>query len=160
MELLLIISFARNSLIILRQQCKMEELTSPYYDAPHIPLNYRLLRYADVLLMYAEALNELNKTNEALPYINQIRQRAQVSSLMGLSQSQLRLAIEKERQLELCFEGHRWFDLKRTDRLLDVINEDFKNLGLTFSAKEYGLLLPIPQNQRDIDPNLTQNPGY
>lgn len=79
---------------------------------------------------------------------------------MGLSQSQLRLAIEKERQLELCFEGHRWFDLKRTDRLLDVINEDFKNLGLTFSAKEYGLLLPIPQNQRDIDPNLTQNPGY
>ena len=105
-------------------------------------------------------MKELNKTNEALPYINQIRQRAQVSSLMGLSQSQLRLAIEKERQLELCFEGHRWFDLKRTDRLLDVINEDFKNLGLTFSAKEYGLLLPIPQNQRDIDPNLTQNPGY
>lgn len=123
-------------------------------------VNFTLLRYADVLLMYAEALNELNKTNEALPYINQIRQRAQVSSLMGLSQSQLRLAIEKERQLELCFEGHRWFDLKRTDRLLDVINEDFKNLGLTFSAKEYGLLLPIPQNQRDIDPNLTQNPGY
>lgn len=123
-------------------------------------VNFTLLRYADVLLMYAEVLNELNKTDEALSYINQVRKRAQVANLEGLSQGQLRLAIEKERQLELCFEGHRWFDLKRTGRLLEVINEDFENLGLAFSVEEYELLLPIPQGQIDTDPNLKQNSGY
>ena len=123
-------------------------------------VNFTLLRYADVLLMYAEVLNELGQTNEALPYINQVRQRAHIADLSGLSQTDLRLAIEKERQLELCFEGHRWFDLKRTGRTMDVINEDFRNLGLSFSVEEYELLLPIPQGQIDIDPNLEQNPGY
>lgn len=123
-------------------------------------VNFTLFRYADVLLMYAEALNELGKTNEALSYINQVRQRAGIMNLEGLSQIELRLSIEKERQLELCFEGHRWFDLKRTNRLLEVVNEDFKKRGLAYSMEEYELLLPIPQSQRDIDPNLTQNPGY
>ena len=61
---------------------------------------------------------------------------------------------------EFVMEGHRWFDLKRTGRLLEVINEDFENLGLAFSVEEYELLLPIPQGQIDTDPNLKQNSGY
>ena len=110
--------------------------------------------------MYAEALNELGKTSEALPYINQVRLRAGIGDLSGLSQTALRTALEKERQCELCFEGHRWFDLMRTGRTLEVLNEDFKNRGLAFSVEEYELLLPIPQGQIDIDPDLEQNPGY
>ena len=123
-------------------------------------VNFTLLRYADVLLMYAEALNELGKASEALLYINQVRQRAGIGDLHGLSQTALRTALEKERQCELCFEGHRWFDLMRTGRTLEVLNEDFKNRGLAFSVEEYELLLPIPQGQIDIDPDLEQNPGY
>lgn len=123
-------------------------------------VNFTLFRYADVLLMYAEALNESGKTNEALPYINQVRQRAGVEDLAGLSQDGLRSALERERQWEFCFEGHRWFDLMRTGRTLEVLNEDFKNRGLAFTVEAYKLFLPIPQGQIDIDPDLKQNPGY
>jgi hypothetical protein len=116
--------------------------------------NWIVLRYADVLLMYAEALNELGRTVEALPFLNQVRARAGLAPLEGLDQGQLRLALEQERRVELAFEGHRWFDLLRTGRAIEVMNSK----GFPITSRD--LLYPIPQSQIDINPELKQNDGY
>jgi hypothetical protein len=116
--------------------------------------------------MYAECLNETGSTEAAIPYINQVRIRANVTSLGGLTQSDLRLAIEKERRLEFCFEGQRFFDLVRTDRLITVMNTYFSkyNLlaqGVLIQIKDYQKIFPVPQAQIDINPDkIKQNPGY
>jgi len=74
----------------------------------------------------------------------------------------MRLAIEKERRLELAFEGHRWYDLKRTGRAIEVINNakgvDGVNLGYTLDVNKQ--LWPIPQAEIDKNTKLVQNPGY
>jgi tetratricopeptide (TPR) repeat protein len=116
--------------------------------------NWIVLRYADVLLMYAEALNELGTTPEALPYLNQVRTRAGLAAKTGLSQAQLRMALEQERRVELAFEGHRWFDLLRTGRAIEVMNSK----GFNLSQRD--LVFPLPQSQIDVNPQLAQNPGY
>jgi hypothetical protein len=77
-----------------------------------------------------------------------------------LDKAGFRLAIEQERRVELAFEAQRWFDLLRTGRLQTVINNFYQSNGKSFSIADHELLLPIPQSQIDIDPNLTQNPGY
>ncbi len=123
-------------------------------------INFTALRYADVLLMYAEALNETNGTAEALTYLNMVRQRAGLAPLSGLSKADFSLALEKERRLEFLLEGHRWFDLVRTGRLQTVMNTYFQQNGLKFSVAPHELLLPIPLREIDINPNLGQNPGY
>jgi len=121
-----------------------------------------VIRYADVLLMYAEALNELNgPTTDAFAAINQIRARARnggataaPKDLAGLTKEQFRDAVLQERSWELCFEGHRRWDLLRTGKYLDVI----RKAGI--QAEEKHLLYPIPQNEIDVNPALVQNPGY
>ncbi|MCW4467590.1 RagB/SusD family nutrient uptake outer membrane protein [Flavobacterium sp. MFBS3-15] len=123
------------------------------------PLNFPVLRYADVLLMRAEALNELGQTAAAEAPLNEVRHRAGLDDIQsGLSQSAFRDAVLKERRLELAFEGQRWFDLIRVNNGqygLDFLH----SIGKT-NADEHHLLLPIPQIERDRNPNLTQNPGY
>ncbi len=129
-------------------------------------VDYPVLRYADILLMYAECLNETGSTAIAIPYVNQVRTRANVISLGSLTQSDLRVAIEKERRLEFCFEGQRFFDLARTGRLLTVMNAYFVkyNLlaqGVLIQIKDYQKIFPVPQAQIDINPDkIKQNPGY
>jgi tetratricopeptide (TPR) repeat protein len=123
-------------------------------------INFTALRYADDLLMYAETLNETGKTTEALTYLNLIRTRAGLAALSGLSKSDFSLALEKERRVEFLLEGHRWFDLVRTGRLKIIMNKHFADKKLKFTVEDYELLMPIPQKERDIDPNLKQNPGY
>lgn len=123
-------------------------------------VNFTLLRYADILLMYAEALNEQGQTAQAYEYINPIRTRAGLKGLSGLSQADFRLAIEKERRVELAFEGHRWFDLIRTGRAQQVLNADYAARGLSFTVEDHELLLPLPQGELDINPDLGQNKGY
>ncbi|KAA0992858.1 RagB/SusD family nutrient uptake outer membrane protein [Dyadobacter aurulentus] len=123
-------------------------------------INFTALRYADVLLMYSEALNETNATVEALTYINMVRSRAGVPALAGLSKANLALALEKERQVELFLEGHRWFDLVRTGRLQTVMNKYFQDAGLSFTVADHETLMPIPLREIDINPNLGQNSGY
>jgi len=123
-------------------------------------INFTSLRYADILLMYAEALNETGKTTEAHTYLNMIRSRAGLSSLSGLAKVDIMLQLEKERQLEFLCEGQRWFDLVRTGRAKTVINNYFSDRGLKFSVTDNELLMPIPQAEIDINPNLTQNTGY
>lgn len=124
-------------------------------------VTFFVLRYADVLLMYAEALNESNHTGDAFPYINLVRERAGLSDLSGLSQDDLRLALEKERRVEFLDEGHRWFDLLRTGRLQTVMNGYYTALNQTFRVEDFELIFPIPQNEIDLNPKvIKQNDGY
>lgn len=119
------------------------------------PANWKVLRYANVLLMYAEALNENGKTSESLTYLNQVRTRAGVANYSGLSQSITRDKIYLERRLEFNLEGQRWFDLVRTGRALSVMAK----LGM----KDYMTVFPVPRTQIQIvnDPTIfSQNPGY
>lgn len=117
-------------------------------------VDFPVLRYADVLLMYAEALNEGGKVAEALPFLNQIRRRAGLTDRTGLSQNELRLALEQERRVELAFENHRWFDLVRTDRFLPVLT------GKGLKPQPFHRFYPIPQRELDLNRGLTQNTGY
>lgn len=121
--------------------------------------NFTVLRYADVLLMYAEALNELGSA-DATAHLNMVRQRAKLPALQVSGQEALREAIAQERRVELLFEAQRWFDLKRTGKAQDVINAYYTQKGLRFSVEDYELLMPIPRREIEINPNLQQNPGY
>ena len=123
-------------------------------------INFTSLRYADVLLMYAEALNETGASNEAHVYLNLVRSRAGLEGLSSLSQQEFRLAMEQERRSEFFLEGHRWFDLVRTGRVQTVLNQHFQDRGLNFSVADHELIMPIPLREIDIDPNLEQNPVY
>jgi starch-binding outer membrane protein, SusD/RagB family len=128
----------------------------------HSGNNYRYVRYADVLLLYAEALNALGQTTKAYQYVDQVRQRAGLATLTsampGLSQQQFLDQIKHERITELTGEGHRWEDLARWGDLspkLAVRDKGFANFKV--GRDEF---LPIPQFDLDINPNLRQNPGY
>jgi starch-binding outer membrane protein, SusD/RagB family len=121
--------------------------------------NYPLMRYAEVVLTFAEAYNEVNAPvngNPAYVAVNSIRRRAGLPDLQDLTQAQLRNAILQERRLELAFEGHRWFDLVRTGRLVSTLSAK----GTT-NIKDHHVLFPIPGFHIGINPNLApQNPGY
>lgn len=129
-------------------------------DVSDMDINFTALRYADVLLMYAEALNQTGKTTEAHTYINMVRGRAGLASLSNLTKDDFTLALEKERRVEFLYEGQRWFDLVRTGRAKTVLNKYFTDNKLSYSVEDYELLMPIPQRELDIDSKLKQNPGY
>ncbi len=117
--------------------------------------NWKVIRYADVLLMLAEAMNENAKTSEGLTYINMVRTRAGLTAYMGLTQADAREKIYLERRFELFLEGQRWFDLVRTGRALNTM----QSLGM----KPHMTVFPIPLTQIQIMNNKTifaQNPGY
>ncbi|SEW46408.1 Starch-binding associating with outer membrane [Chitinophaga sp. YR573] len=120
--------------------------------------NFPIIRYADVLLMYAEALNEQAAGNvNAYDAVNSIRKRAGLEDFpVTLSQDQFRDSVLLERRLELAFEGHRWYDLVRTKRLISAMQA--QNSSITVAERNY--LYPIPQTERDVNKNLTQNPLY
>ena len=111
---------------------------------------------ADVILLLAEAENQLGNTAAATTALNQIRNRVNLSNITANTQNDLQTAIENERRLELAFEGHRWFDLKRSGKAVEIMNA----LGKNYNVAAHQLLLPIPQSELDRNPNLTQNIGY
>lgn len=126
------------------------------------PGNIRLLRYADVVLIAAEALNENGKTAEALKNLNLVRKRARGSSPTLLpdvtltDKVKIREAIWHERRVELGLEQQRWFDLLRTGQAETAMKKNGKNF-----IKNKHELLPIPQTEIDLSAGtLTQNPGY
>ena len=146
--------------------------------------NTTVIRYAEVLLIKAEAENELNgPTAAAYDAINQVRRRAYWSpynnvqntpsdgsdlELSGLSQNEFREKLREERRLEFVLEGHRWFDLKRWHILVKYVkahtpsNDEVTGTKTTkaqnVSKKNY--YLPLPQDQIILNPNLEQNWGY
>jgi hypothetical protein len=126
------------------------------------PQNYIFIRLADIILLKAEALNETGDLGGAESLVNQIRTRVYLPDVVATSQDAMRLAIEKERRLELAFEGHRWYDLKRTGRAIFVINNTMGPQGTPFgyNLTQNRLLWPIPQAELDKNTKLVQNPGY
>jgi hypothetical protein len=126
------------------------------------PQNYIFIRLADILLLKAEALNETGDVGGAAVLVNQVRARVGLAPTPASNQADMRLAIEKERRLELAFEGHRWYDLKRTGRAITVTNATIGPTGGLFgySIGINQLLWPVPQSEIDKNPQLTQNPGY
>src|SRR5690606_10283738 len=122
------------------------------------PMNFPVLRYADVLLMRAEALNELGRTAEALIPLNQVRDRANLDGLpSGLGKEEFRKAVLKERRLELAFEGQRLSYLMRGEG--GQYGLDFLHGSGDRTGAEKRLLYPIPQIETDRNPHLPQNPG-
>ena len=84
-----------------------------------------IYRFADVLLMYAECLNETGTPESASNYLNQVRTRAGLANTTATTREEMDIAIENERMLELCFEGHRWYDLVRKGRITEVMEKHF-----------------------------------
>jgi len=135
-------------------------------------VNMHVLRYADALLMYAEALNELGQPQQAMHYLNRVRYRAfkiDNENYSGLNQNSIREAVWNERRLELALEGHRWFDLVRTNRLVERMRQhgaiesqlaESDKDEITQNIKEHMVLMPIPQYEINLNPKLDQNPGY
>lgn len=122
--------------------------------------NRRLIRFSDVLLMAAEALNENNKPDQALLLLNRVRERARegndliLPDITTTNKDQLRDLIIEERRMELALEGHRFWDLVRTGKAPQVLGPR----GFVQGKHE---LLPIPQNEIDISQGtLTQNPNW
>ncbi|HEY4205989.1 MAG TPA: RagB/SusD family nutrient uptake outer membrane protein, partial [Puia sp.] len=142
--------------------------------------DYPVLRYADILLMYAECLNEGGGPAAALPYINKVRERAYGGSSTSdlqmtdaattatyvADQAAMRDRIMDERRMEFAFEGLRFFDLVRTNRLASVMNAYFikYNLrlnGTVISVGDNNKLFPVPLAQINLNPGkITQNLGY
>jgi starch-binding outer membrane protein, SusD/RagB family len=128
------------------------------------PINFRALRYADVLLLYAEALNNLNRTGDAYQYVDRVRQRSGLAALpRTLTQTQFQQQIEHERITELTGESVRWNDLARWGyfddaaklAILRARDPEFNNFVIGRNK-----FMPIPQSELDINPNLKQNPGW
>ena len=119
-----------------------------------------VIRYADVLLKYAEALNESGSTEDAIPHLNAVRNRAGLANTTATSQGDVRAAIEMERRYEFIGEGHRWFDLKRYGTAVKTMNDWFAANAKNVIIDETKLILPVPQSQIDTDPAITQNAGY
>ena len=134
--------------------------------------NTYVLRYAETLLTAAEANNELTGPSAALSTLNQVRQRAGLAALTAASsqaatKQTMRAEIDRQRRLELAFEGERWWDLTRYARhtiadptathpvtALTIIQQ------MTGAANQNYLIFPIPQGELNTNPLITQNPGY
>lgn len=129
-------------------------------------INERIMRYADVLLMYAECLNETGGTNEAYDYIQLVRNRVGLPNLRtskpNLSQTQMREQIAHERFLEFPLEGHRFDDIRRWGWLQDATKLAWlKSRDAEFETYKVGReYFPIPQTEFDNNPGMTQNEGY
>lgn len=127
-----------------------------------VPIGYKVIRYADVLLMYAEALNEQGQPAAAAPYVNQVRARVNLMPISAsLPQAQMRAAIMKERLLEFGYEQQRWLDLGRQGWLRDSVavltahDSDFQ-----FFKPGVSVVVPVPQDEIGNNKNIRQNPGY
>jgi len=130
--------------------------------------NDYILRLADIILMKAEALNELGQLDAAAAEVNSIRERVDLPELTADDMQNgeaLRRAILKERRLELAQEANRWDDLVRYDLMVQIMNNvddvDLRNnQPVDYNVSETDALLPIPQNEINRNPQLEQNPGY
>ncbi|MDR2466253.1 MAG: RagB/SusD family nutrient uptake outer membrane protein [Prevotellaceae bacterium] len=147
-----------------------------YYPASEYAFMYKCrsayssiikLRYADILMLKAEALIHKGSFAAAAAIINQTRRRAGLNDLPASASASKEAILDaylKERRLELAFEGERWFDLVRLDKVEEVMNavyaKDPGRPAQKYPFNTYSCKLPIPQDIIDQNPNLVQNPGY
>jgi hypothetical protein len=139
-----------------------QNITPPYGYSSYSQQDWVILRYADVLLMLAEAENEINgPTNMAYNAINAIRERGKTSELPeGLTKDQMRERIRHERRIELAFEGGRYFDLKRWKIAKQVLNNTHDGV-VTYHFEDKHNFWPLPQAEIDKSNGiLVQNPDY
>ncbi|OWW27044.1 RagB/SusD family nutrient uptake outer membrane protein [Zobellia sp. OII3] len=168
-----------NSLLDQPQNTGLEPIFSRKYSGLELPVgatgflgddygpNWRIIRYSDVLLMLAEAINEQNRPSEAEPFLNQVRTRAQITPVSGLNQENMRQAIIDERVMELTGEGHRFFDLVRWNLAETYLGTNSAHegphpksiAGGAFQSGKHELIF-IPQSELQSNPNLVQNQGY
>ncbi|GAA4306953.1 RagB/SusD family nutrient uptake outer membrane protein [Compostibacter hankyongensis] len=148
-----------------KYQRDYQRTNEDYYSG----VNFRVIRFADILLCYAEVLNELGQTQAAYAYVDRVRERANLKTLeaahpeIGVSKDLFRERLKTERELELCGESVRWADLKRWGDLdsKEAVNKvaardpDFKNFVVGKNIR-----LPLPQIEVENNTNLKQNPGY
>ena len=129
-------------------------------------INERIMRYSDILLMYAECLNEANQTAAAYPYIQKVRARVSLPDLTivnpNMSQAQMRDQLAHERLLEFCLEGHRFDDIRRWGWLsnptkLTLLKANDPEINTYLPGREY---FPIPQSEIDNNPGYKQNVSY
>jgi starch-binding outer membrane protein, SusD/RagB family len=151
------------------------------YQHPHAIFretdqNWVVYRYAEVLLMLAEVLNEQGKAGDALPYLNQVRQRAGLQQITTANPAELRDMILREQRIELAFENKRWATLVRKGLAVNVMNSYGARVKdqpqryyyapgnapfpASFNITEDKLVYPIPLREILVNPNLDQNPGY
>ncbi|MEN7547983.1 RagB/SusD family nutrient uptake outer membrane protein [Rapidithrix thailandica] len=154
-----------------------EDLNHPYFFKKFVSdydenfysgIDIPLMRFADVLLMYAEALNENGKTTEALTQVNRVRTRSNAAELSSMNQDELRTQIRHhERPVELAMEmGIRWYDLYRwgrgntaTESIKTILTNHDKPFAENFEENKH-YLYPIPLQEININPNLEQNPNW
>ena len=151
--------------------------TTKYGAAGNADNDWIFIRYAEVLLIYAEAQNEAVGADASVhTAINQVRTRAGQPSLAGLSQVAMRDAIRNERRVELSFEEHRFFDIRRWKLGLTYFKDPIRKVQIERTSggvliysypkwedrdyKEFQNLLPIPQSEMDKNGKLVPNPGY
>lgn len=137
----------------------------PFLEDGRANEDWPVYRYSYVLLMLAEAMNE--QGGDPYPYINQVRTRAKLPPLAGLNQMELKEAIAHEQRVEVAFENHRWFQLLRSGKAVEVMNqhgiEEKKRLSrlsnASYNLQEYMLLYPIPERETRLN-GFEQNPGW
>lgn len=151
--------------------------TTKWGAAGNADNDWIFIRYAEVLLNFAEAQNEASGPNtDVYGAINQVRARAGQPAISGLSQAEMRDRIRNERRVELTFEEHRFFDVRRwklgsvyfkeAARKVQIIKNPDNSLTYSYPKwedrdyKEFQNVMPIPQNEMDKNPKLIQNPGY
>jgi hypothetical protein len=146
----------------------------PYWGTAHYPFvtkfndpssgtnDFYMIRLADILLLKAEALVALNDIPGAMDLVKQVRARVNLGPKTAADATTANQVIATERRLELAFEGHRWYDLLRTGKAIEVMNAQKNGQGnnLNYNVQPYRLLFPIPQVQIDLNPLLKQNPNY
>ncbi|WP_411897556.1 RagB/SusD family nutrient uptake outer membrane protein [Elizabethkingia occulta] len=124
--------------------------------------NVVVLRLAEIYLMLAECYAQTGDTTNANIYVNKIKTRAGLDNVNISDKNTLLDEIATERRKELIGEGHRWFDLVRTGKAIEVMTKHFQNTPGYSTAKiqQYNLVMPVPQGQINTDPSIKQNPGY
>ena len=135
-----------------------ESLSSDYWASA---FNIPIVRYADVLLLYAECLNDRGATVDAIGYINQVRARANVPALPTTMTKEevLKHLQDVERPCELAFEGVRWYDLLRWNIVEKAITDHGKRFAENFVSTKH-TVFPIPRQEFEMNPGWEQNPNF
>jgi hypothetical protein len=156
---------------------KIVDTSFNFASVPYAPGQWIAFRLSEIYLNYAEAEANLGNTAEALKYLNKIRQRVNMPDVTSGGGTDLIEKIQQERRVELCFEGHRFFDLRRWgmaeegagDALGIIITPtDPSNTSFTYQINTVEkrtwmpdfYYYPIPRSEIQINPSIKQNPGY